>query len=310
MLSLVLLTGYGGFVSLAQFTFAGVGAVAYAKLDQPNLFGLLVAVLISAAVGALVAIPVLRLTGLYLALATLAFAQLMDKLIFQASFAFKIGNPLSAHRLSILGLSFNGTGEYTVLMSVFFVVLSFIVIAVRRGRLGRILVAMRDSQTASSTLGLDLRWMRVGLFAASAGIAGLGGALFAGLRGTIVADDFMYFQSLLVLLVAVVWGVTSVTGVAIGGVFLMYLRYEASPELAGVLFVVLGVGAVIIGRDPNGLANKLFGFNAWVVDRLYPILADRYPGMALRARGEDSDLEPVAEAEERGEVEHDVAVAR
>jgi branched-chain amino acid transport system permease protein len=315
MLSLVLLTGYGGFVSLAQFTFAGVGAVAYAKLDQPNLFGLVVAALIAAAIGALVAIPVLRLTGLYLALATLAFAQLMDKLIFQASFAFEIGNPLHARRASILGLDFNGTGEYTVLMTVFFVLIAFAVIAVRRGRLGRILVAMRDSQTASSTLGLDLRWMRVGLFAASAGIAGLGGAMFAGLRGTIVADDFMYFQSLLVLLVAVVWGVTSVTGVAVGGVFLMYLRYEASPALAGILFVVLGVGAVIIGRDPNGLANKGFGFNAWVMNRLYPMLADRYPGMALRGRG-DRDDEPVGEAdvqpEERPaeEVGADVVAAR
>jgi branched-chain amino acid transport system permease protein len=312
MLSLVLLTGYGGFVSLAQFTFAGVGAVAYAKLDQPNLFGLIVAALIAAAVGALVAIPVLRLTGLYLALATLAFAQLMDKLIFQASFAFEIGNPLSARRASILGLDFNGTGAYTVLMTVFFVAIAFAVIAVRRGRLGRILVAMRDSQTASSTLGLDLRWMRVGLFAASAGIAGLGGALFAGLRGTIVADDFMYFQSLLVLLVAVVWGVTSVTGVAVGGVFLMYLRYEASPALAGVLFVVLGVGAVIIGRDPNGLANKAFGFNSWVMNRLYPVLADRYPGMALRGRG-DADDEVLGEAgtETRSEeVEADVVAAR
>jgi branched-chain amino acid transport system permease protein len=310
MLSLVLLTGYGGYVSLAQFTFAGVGAVAYSKLDQPNLFGLVVAALIAAAVGALVAIPVLRLTGLYLALATLAFAQLMDKLIFQASFAFEIGNPLSARRASILGLDFSGTGAYTVLMTVFFVLVAFVVIAVRRGRLGRMLIALRDSQTASSTLGLDLRWMRVGLFAASAGIAGLGGALFAGLRGTIVADDFMYFQSLLVLLVAVVWGVTSVTGVAIGGVFLMYLRYEADPALAGILFVVLGVGAVIIGRDPNGLANKLFGFNTWVVDRLYPMLADRYPGMALRARDDDDELEPLVDAADEGEVERDVAVAR
>ena len=68
MLSLVLLTGYGGHVSLAQFTFAGVGALAYCKLDEPNLFGLILSALIAAAVGALVALPVLRLTGLYLAL--------------------------------------------------------------------------------------------------------------------------------------------------------------------------------------------------------------------------------------------------
>lgn len=318
MLSLVLLTGYGGFVSLAQFTFAGVGAVAYSQLDQPNLFGLVVSTLIAAAVGALVAIPVLRLTGLYLALATLAFAQLMDKLAFQASFAYEIGNPLSAERLSILGFQFGGTGEYTVLMTVVFVLVAFVVIAVRRGRLGRILVAMRDSQAACGTLGLDLRWMRVGLFAGSAGIAGLAGAMFAGLRGTTVAADFQFFQSLLLVLMAVVWGVTSVTGAALGGVFLMYLPVAQSnnPSIAGLLFVLLGVGAVVVGRDPNGLANKLFGFNAWVMDKLYPTLAERYPGMALLTRnrdegGEVTDDEPeLVNVAVEGEVGHDVAVAR
>jgi branched-chain amino acid transport system permease protein len=312
MLSLVLLTGYGGHVSLAQFTFAGVGAVAYSRLDQPNLFGLLLATLIAAAVGALVAIPVLRLTGLYLALATLAFAQLMDKLVFQSSIAYEIGNPLSAERLSVLGLKFSGTGEYTVLMTVFLVLIAIGVIAVRRGRLGRMLVAARDSQAACGTLGLDLRWMRIGLFAASAGIAGLGGALYAGLRGTTVAADFMYFQSLLLLAMAVIWGVTSVTGAVLGGAFMMYLPVAQSdnPSIAGLLFVLLGVGAVIVGRDPNGLANKLFGFNAWVMDRLYPMLAERYPGMALRGRPDD-ELEPIADLEDQGEeVERDVAVAR
>jgi branched-chain amino acid transport system permease protein len=310
MLSLVLLTGYGGYVSLAQFTFAGVGAVAYSKLDQPNLLGLFLAVMIAAAVGALVAIPVLRLTGLYLALATLAFAQLMDKLVFQASFAYEIGNPLHADRLSILGLKFSGTGEYTVLMTVFFVLVALLVIAVRRGRLGRILIAMRDSQAACGTLGLDLRWMRVGLFAGSAGIAGLAGALFAGLRGTTVAADFQFFSSLLLLLMAVVWGVTSVTGAALGGAFLMYLPVAQSdnPSIAGLLFVLLGVGAVVVGRDPNGLANKLFGFNTWVMDRLYPMLAERYPGLALRGRDEDDDAGDADDVVEQG-VERDVVVA-
>jgi branched-chain amino acid transport system permease protein len=278
--------------------------VAYSKLDQPNLLGLGLAVLIAAAVGALVAIPVLRLTGLYLALATLAFAQLMDKLVFQASFAYEIGNPLHAERLSVLGLKFSGTGAYTVLMCVFFVLVSLLVIAVRRGRLGRILVAMRDSQAACGTLGLDLRWMRVGLFAGSAGIAGLAGALFAGLRGTTVSADFQFFSSLLLLLMAVIWGVTSVTGAALGGVFLMYLPVAQSdnPSIAGLLFVLLGVGAVVVGRDPNGLANKLFGFNSWVVDRLYPRLAERYPGLAL------GEAEAPVE-DEALEVDRDVVVA-
>jgi branched-chain amino acid transport system permease protein len=260
MLSLVLLTGYGGHVSLAQFTFAGVGALAYAKLDSPDLLGVLGAAAIAAGVGALVALPVLRLTGLYLALSTLAFAQLMDKLVFQAGFAFEFNGTLNAERLSILGVRFTDTGAYVLLMTVFFVATGVLLLGLRRGTLGRLLIAMRDSQAACGTLGLNMRWFRVALFALSAGIAGMAGALFAGLRGTIGAADFQFFASLLLLLVAVVCGVTSVTGAAMGGVLLMLLPVlqSANPALAGLAFVVVGVGAVVIGRDPNGLANRLF----------------------------------------------------
>jgi branched-chain amino acid transport system permease protein len=291
MLSLVLLTGYGGYVSLAQFTFAGVGAVAYAKIDQPNLLGLAIAVLVAAAVGALVAIPVLRLTGLYLALATLAFAQLMDKLVFQASFAFKFNNPLHAERLSIFGVKVDDTGSYAVVMTFFFVLIALGVLAVRRGRIGRILVAVRDSPAAAGTLGIDIRWLRVSLFAGSAGIAGLAGALFAGLRGTIVSFDFQFFASLLLLLMAVVWGVTSVTGAALGGIFLMYLpvAQSDSPSIAGLLFLLLGVGAVILARDPNGLANKLFQIPGWVRGKVIPAITERLPWLAVRLPGRRSD---------------------
>lgn len=293
MLSLVLLTGYGGFVSLAQLTFAGIGAVVYARLDQPDLLGITLTGLATGLVGALVAIPVIRLTGLYLALATLAFAQLMDKLVFPADFAYGIGsNPLTAERLSIFGLEVSNTKAYVVLMAAFFAVFGVLLIAVRRGRLGRILIALRDSQAAVGTLGLDQRWVRVGLFGASAGIAGVAGGLLAGLRGNTTASDFIYFNSLLVLLMAVVWGVTTVTGALLGGAFLMYLPVAQSenPNVAGLLFVLLGVGAVILARDPNGLVNKFFGLSGFIQQRVYPALAERYPGIALpRRRRADED---------------------
>jgi branched-chain amino acid transport system permease protein len=130
----------------------------------------------------------------------------------------------------------------------------------RRGVLGRLLIAMRDSPAACGTLGLDMRWFRVALFGLSAGMAGLAGGLFAGLRGTIGAADFQLFNSLPLLLLAVVCGVTSVTGAALGGVGLMLLPVLQSsrPELAGLVFAVLGFGAVALGRDPNGLANQVF----------------------------------------------------
>ena len=277
MLSLVLLTGYGGHVSLAQFTFAGVGALAYAKLDQPNLYGLLLSALVAAAVGALVALPVLRLTGLYLALSTLAFGVLMDKMIFQAEYAFGFNGTLTAERLSILGTSIESTAGYVVVMVVFFVLMALALLLLRRGALGRLLIAMRDSPQACGTLGLDMRWFRVGLFSLSAGMAGLAGGLFAGLRGTVGAADFLYFQSLLVLLLAVVFGVTSVTGALLGGTALMLLPVwqSSSPELAGLLFAVLGFGAVLLARDPNGIANHMFKASRWAWARWAPGFDDR-----------------------------------
>ncbi|CAB4707185.1 MAG: inner-membrane translocator [Actinobacteria bacterium] len=286
MLSLVLLTGYGGHVSLAQFTFAGVGALAYAKLDAPNLGGLFLAALIAAGVGALVALPVIRLTGLYLALSTLAFAVLMDKLLFQADFAFGFGGTLDAERLSLLGRQVESTQGYVMVMVAFFVLTGVLLLVLRRGVLGRLLIAMRDSPAACGTLGLDMRWFRVGLFGLSAGMAGLAGALFAGLRGTVGAADFQFFASLPLLLLAVVFGVTSVTGAVLGGIGLMQLPVLQSdhPSIGGLFFVFIAVAAIALARDPNGIANVLFKSGHWL-DRRYgtqvraaiPILPTRPP---------------------------------
>ncbi|GAB3760779.1 branched-chain amino acid transport system permease protein [Nocardioides ginsengisegetis] len=314
MLSLVLLTGYGGHVSLAQFTFAGVGALAYAKLDEPNLAGLVLSALIAAGVGALVALPVLRLTGLYLALSTLAFAVLMDKLVFQAHFAFGYNGSLTARRLSILGTSITSTLGYVLVMTVFLVLMGFFLLFIRRGVLGRVLIAMRDSPAACGTLGLDMRWFRVGLFGLSAGMAGLAGALFAGLRGTIGAADFQFFQSLPLLLLAVVFGVTSVTGATLGGVGLMLLPVLGSdyPSIAGLLLALIGFGAVALARDPNGLANLLFKAGRFLEKRYAPQLLARLPqlpgrGSTVDAGYDADDPDPDAVVDPAREVPAHVA---
>ena len=295
MLSLVLLTGYGGFVSLSQLTFAGVGALAYAKLDDPTLGGLLLAAVITGVVGALVALPVLRLTGLYLALSTLAFGVLMDKLVFQSELAFGFNGSLEATRPAVLGLEVGTTGGYVVLMTAVLVLVAIALLAVRRGPVGRVLVAIRDSPAACGTLGLDTRFFRVGVFAASAAIAGLAGALFAGLRGLVGAAEFQYFNSLPLLLLVVVFGVTSVTGAVLGGIGLMLLPVlqADNPSVAGLIFAVIGFGAVALGRDPNGLSNRLFTLGRWAAARLAQELGDSRPGVrrrpGSRARREESE---------------------
>jgi branched-chain amino acid transport system permease protein len=312
MLSLVLLTGYGGHVSLAQLSFAGVGALTYAKLEEPNLYGLLIATLVAAGVGALVALPVLRLTGLYLALATLAFAVIMEKVVFKnESIGFGSGGALEAQRLSILGVSFTSTGAYVFLMVAFMIAVGMLVLFVRRGVIGRLLIAMRDSPAACGTLGLDMRWFRVGLFAASAGIAGLAGALLSGLRGLIGESDFIFFNSLPLLLLAVVFGVTSVTGAVLGGFGLMLLpvlqaETVGGVPLAGVMFMIIGIGAVLAGRDPNGLVNYLFKGGRWVEQRLRAQIVAGLPQLTTPDGPVDGSLDPGADdqADHIGHVGH------
>jgi branched-chain amino acid transport system permease protein len=260
MLSLVLLTGYGGYVSLAQYTFVGVGAAVAAKMDTTSPLVLVFAVLIAAGVGALVALPVIRLTGLYLALATLAFAQLMEKLVFQADWMFGYGAKLNAERISLFGYDFNDTASFVVFTVVLFVLLGMALLVVRRGAIGRLLVALRDSPAACGTLGLNQRWFRVAVFSVSAGIAGLAGALLAELQGFAAADRFVTLQNLPLILVAVVAGVTSISGAFFGGVLLMLVQVipTVNQDYAGAVFLVIGVGAILLARDPNGLINYAF----------------------------------------------------
>lgn len=265
MLSLVLVTGYGGYVSLAQLSFMGIGAAVVAKMHTSSPLAIVFAVLIAGAVGALVALPVLRLTGLYLALATLAFAFMMDKLVFQANFMFGFNGALPVKRVDLFGLHFDSTDSYLVLLAVAFAAVAVGLLALRRGPIGRLLIAMRDSPAACGTLGLNQRWFRVGLFATAAAIAGLGGALFAGLRETANPLDFQALSGLLLLLLAVVCGVTSMTGALLGGFLLMLLPVLQSqfPALGGLEFLIIGAGAISLGRDPNGIANHLFTAGRW-----------------------------------------------
>jgi branched-chain amino acid transport system permease protein len=260
MLSLMLLTGYGGYVSLAQFTFVGVGAAVVAKMHTSSPLAIVMAVVIAAAVGALVSLPVLRLTGLYLALATLAFARLMEKLVFQADFMFGYGGTLKAERLALFGYDFGSNAAYVALAVVVFVLVGLGLLAVRRGAIGRLLIALRDSPAACGTLGLNQRWFRVAVFSASAGIAGLAGALYAGLHTFADPNQFATLQNLPLLLCAVVAGVTTVSGAFLGGLLLMLIPViqATEPKLSGLVFMVIAVGALLLGKDPNGLINQVF----------------------------------------------------
>jgi len=257
MLSLVVLTGYGGQVSLGQMTFAGVGAYVMAKTGGGNtIHGLALAALIPGALGALVALPSLRLQGLYLALWTMSFALMMEFMFF--------GNVLGLAaipigRLEVFGISFGAPRTYLVFLAAVFGLMGMLVLWIRRGPFGRLLMAMRDSPVACATLGLSLTRTKLTVFMLSAAMAGLGGALFAGALTNVGSVEYIMLQSLPLLLLAVIGGITSVGGALIGGLSFAILPIiqEKIPGVQGLVPLLIGLAAVSIARNPNGVAYQI-----------------------------------------------------
>ena len=257
-LSLVPLSGYGGQVSLCQYTFLGLGCVVMAKVGGGHsVLGVLAAVGVCAGVGALLAIPALRLRGLYLALATLAFAILMDNLFFTAQSVMGNGGTLTVGRPEFLGVDFTSTRSFVVLLACVFALAAVGVGALRRSRYGRRLVGMDDSPAACTTVGLSLTRTKLAVFTLSAGMAGLAGALYGGLQGTVDANEFAFLLSLAFFLTVTIAGISTLSGPLLGGAFLVVVPILASDVSWGayLVYILSGAGAIAIGRRPNGLSQ-------------------------------------------------------
>lgn len=259
-LSLVPLTGWAGQVSLCQMTFAGLGAFAMVKFAvDGSPVGLLAAVVVAAPVGALVALPALRLRGLYLALATLAFAVLMDNVFFIREDVFGNLGAVRVERLQVAGVSFAGERAYFVLLATMFGAVAVGLLALRRGSFGRRLSALRDSPVACTMMGLDTTVTKVQVFALSSAIAAVGGALYAGLAQTATAADYEMFDSLPVVLLAVLGGITAVSGALVGGLVLAGFPVLADNVSFLESLAILGPGliGITLARQPDGLVLQL-----------------------------------------------------
>ncbi len=195
-LSFVPLAGYAGQISLCQLSMAAIGALVWAHLaPDGQWWALLVAVAVSAVAGAVIAVPALRLSGIYLALGTAAFAVILDQWVFSIP-SIDIGSvhlalfaqgSVNAVGPSVFGVHLSTARDLMVLAAVFLALASFGVAVLRRGRFGRRLIALRDSEAAYAMLGGNLLLAKVAVFALAAGIAGLGGALYAMQQQSITA---------------------------------------------------------------------------------------------------------------------------
>jgi branched-chain amino acid transport system permease protein len=226
--------------------------------------GILAAIALASTVGALVALPTLRLRGLYLALATFAFAAIMDSAFFNEELG--TGGNLPIGRVKIPGIPTQSDHAYFIFCAVVFVLCAIGVLALRRGSFGRKLVAANDSPAACATLGVSINSTKLITFTIAAGLAGLGGVLYGGSPGSVSATDFASLFSLTVLLLARVGGVNTASGAFLGAASLTVFAVVAQHDphhlfghtfyVSSLQYLLTGMAAVSVGRDPNGVAGR------------------------------------------------------
>ena len=226
-LSLSLLVRVAGQVSLGQLGLMAIGSGVFGHLvsdHTPWLLALLLAGLITVPFGAVIAIPAARLSGLYLALATLGYGLLIEQVLYRTGFLFGNGVGVAAPRPHLFGLSFTGDTAYYYLLAVIDVLMVALVVGVVRSRLGRLLRALGDSPRALTTHGANVNVTRVIVFCVAALLCGVAGALYVPLFGNVNGDTFPSFLSLVLLAVLALCGRN-----VIGSASLAALAYFVAP---------------------------------------------------------------------------------
>lgn len=225
-IGLMLLVGYTGMVSLGHAAFLAIGAYAHAYLlsrGWPLPISLITAGLLTAAVGAIVGLPAMRMTGIYLAIATLAFAIIVEQVIAHWESVTGGYRGMLVPEAEIFGLNLSDGQPFYYLC--LFVTIASLVTALNilRSPTGRAMIGIRDSEISAQSMGIDLARTKSIAFALSAGFTGLAGGLFAHKLGYLAPDAFTLLTSIQLLLMVVVGGLGSMHGVFFGAIFIGFL---------------------------------------------------------------------------------------
>jgi ABC-type branched-subunit amino acid transport system ATPase component/ABC-type branched-subunit amino acid transport system permease subunit len=285
VVSVVMLTGWGGSVSLGQYAIAGTGGLVTANLVNRINADLFVTLLVAAAVGALVALvlglPSLRLSGLFLAVTTMAFAVAVDSFLLNPV-NFPAMMPASITRPYLWNGRFD-LGDTKVL---YFFCLGMLAISVtlvrglKLGRPGRVLLAARDNDRAAAAVGVPTTRTRLSAFVFSGMLAGVAGGLVVIQIGGLSAHAFPPDASMLIFSMAVIGGIESLSGALLGVALISLLTY-LFPQLQ---LVITGSGLLIVLMViPRGLTQ--------VVDRLNL----RLQVLLARATGHDKEAKALVD---------------
>ena len=224
--SLMVLVGYTGLISLGHAAFLGIGAYAHAYLLQhglPWVASVAIAVLITTACGVIVGLPALRMTGIYLAIATLAFAVIIQEVFTRWESVTGGFAGMAVDKPIIFGVRFNDEASFYYLCATFLALTILLTKNLLRSPTGRAWVAIRDSEIAAQSMGVHLPLYKSVAFAYSAALMGLAGALFAHKIAYLAPDIFSILFSIQMLLLVIVGGLGSLQGAVFGAIFVALL---------------------------------------------------------------------------------------
>ncbi|MBI2738222.1 MAG: branched-chain amino acid ABC transporter permease [Rhodospirillales bacterium] len=231
--SLMVLVGYTGLVSLGHAAFLGIGAYAHAfflKHGMPWIPSVVLAVAITTASGIVVGLPALRMTGIYLAIATLAFSVIIQEVFSRWESVTHGFAGMPVEKPVIFGVPFQEEGAFYYLCLFFLVVVLWLTRNLLRSPTGRAWIAIRDSEIAAQSMGVNLAIYKSIAFAYSAALMGLAGALFAHKIAYLAPDIFTILLSIQFLLLVIVGGLGSLHGAVFGAIFVALL-----PPLIAIL---------------------------------------------------------------------------
>jgi ABC-type branched-subunit amino acid transport system ATPase component/branched-subunit amino acid ABC-type transport system permease component len=269
-LSIVLLTGMIGQISLAQAALAGTGGFALSKLADGAGIGfpwsMLLAALIAAAFGVLVGIPALRIRGAQLAVVTLAAAVALERFVFRnPSFTKVAGNPIPDPKLFGVNLGVRqgsniARWQFGVLVLIVLVLVALAVSNLMRSAVGRRFIAIRSNERAGAAVGINVATNKLLAFGMASFLAGIAGSLIGYSRGQLSADSFATFVNVSFLAFAYLGGITAVSGAIIGGAFApLGIGFVISDRLLNVGTVyslIAGLGVILTAIfNPIGIAG-------------------------------------------------------
>jgi ABC-type branched-subunit amino acid transport system ATPase component/ABC-type branched-subunit amino acid transport system permease subunit len=270
VLSITMLTGWGGQLSLGQFAIVGIGAMTTVALVQHMPFGL--AILAAGAVGVGTALVIgataLRISGLLLAISTLAFAVAAASWLLNQSIFTGGQLTIAIDRAHIGPISLNSERSYYYFALICFALIAWTLSRLRKGGFGRSLIAVRDNERAVASFGLSPTRVKLTAFGFAGGLAGLAGGLLAGLLGNFSSATFSPEESFSLIAMAVIGGLSSVTGAIIGALWVIGLPALTNDNSVTTL-LASGVGLLfLLLYFPGGLVQVLYSIRDIAFERV------------------------------------------